>query len=217
MTRRVLAAAALMLGLAAALVDNRLAGTSARAGDATAPAATVAYISAPDLADRIMQSDARLRLFDLRPRPDYEALHIPTARHATLAGLDSEAFPADAAVVIYADGGVEAIRGWTQLRRRGHGDVSVLRGGIYEWLARVHEPLLPVDATPEERAAFERAAEQSRFFGGQPRSGVARAEVPTGYWTTGEPANTGEAMTENQRRLAAAAATLVARVKRRGC
>ena len=68
------------------------------------------------------------------------------------------------------------------MRQRGHRDVRLLRQGLYEWIARVLEPRLAVDATPEERTEFERAASLSRFFGGVPRANVARREVPVGYW-----------------------------------
>ena len=214
MTRQVLAAAALMLGLAAAFVDR---GSASATGLSDAGSdAGVAYISAPELADRIMQADGRLRLFDVRARAEYDALHIPTARHATLASLVDAPFSADAAVVIYGNGHADGVEAWTRLRGRGRRGASILREGIYEWLARVHEPVLAADATADERAAFERAAERSRFFGGQPRSGVARDEIPVGYWTTGGDVRAGE-MTEHQRMLAGAAGSLIARVRRRGC
>jgi hypothetical protein len=72
----------------------------------------------------------------------------------------------------------------------------------------VHEPRLSVDATPEERAQFERAAPLSRFFGGVPLAGVPRSEVPTGYWT-GTP--------RSEELLEAAALQSVAMIRRRGC
>jgi hypothetical protein len=65
-----------------------------------------------------------------------------------------------------------------------------------------------VDATPEERAQFDRAATMSRFFGGVPLAGVPRTEVPTGYWT-GAP--------RSAELLEAAALQSVAMIRRRGC
>jgi len=86
--------------------------------------------------------------------------------------------------------------------------VLVLREGVSEWLGRVHEPRLAVDATPEERAQFDRAAAMSRFFGGVPLAGVPRSEVPSGYWT-GAP--------RTDELLEAAALQSVALIRRRGC
>jgi len=94
------------------------------------------------------------------------------------------------------------------LRSHGHRDVRVLRDGLYEWLARVHEPRLAVDATPAERSEFERAASLSRFFGGVPLAGVPRGDVPQGYWN-GHP--------RSDALLAAAAGQSAAAIRRRGC
>jgi hypothetical protein len=94
------------------------------------------------------------------------------------------------------------------LARRNHPNVRVLREGVYEWLSRVQEPRLAADATSAERTEFERLAAMSRFFGGVPRSGVARDEVPTGYWT-GTP--------RAEELLMAAAVKSVAAIRRRGC
>ena len=75
------------------------------------------------------------------------------------------------------------------LRLRGYRQVAYLRDGLYEWIVRVHEPALAVDATPAEREEFERLAALSRYFGGQPRLDVPRAEMPAGYWTAGADAS----------------------------
>lgn len=168
------------------------------------------HITAPELAERIMRQDPSLRVIDLRPRADYDQLHIPTATHATLEALARERFPRDASIVVYSEGGVHSAQAWVLLRLRGHGDVRFLREGIYEWLALVMEPRLAVDATPAERASFARAEEQSRFFGGQPRSNVPRSEVPVGYWSGGDESSA-------QAAPAAGARAAIANIRRRGC
>jgi rhodanese-related sulfurtransferase len=178
---RALAIGAAILGLAAAGADGR-AGT-----DASALAADISagrdHITAPELAARIMRQDPSLRVLDLRPRSEYDELHIPTAASTTIDQLTRATLPRTSSIVLYSEGGTSSAQGWALLRLRGYRDVRFLREGIYEWLARVIEPRLAVDATPAERADFARAEEQSRFFGGQPRSDVPRAEVPIGYWT----------------------------------
>ena len=201
---RTLAGAAATCALAAALVDAR------PAINATTLAAEIEaerdHISAPELADRIMRQDPTLRLFDLRPRAEYDALHIPTASHATLDELSHLPFARDATVVVYSEGSAHAAQAWVLLRLRGVRQVYFLREGIYEWIARVREPRLAVDATAAERAEFDRAVPLSRFFGGVAQSSVPRSEVPEGYWT-------GNAAPGAPSRAAQA----IAQVRRRGC
>jgi rhodanese-related sulfurtransferase len=203
---RGLAVVAATVGLAAAAADMT------PAVDVPALAADIEeerdHISAVDLADRIVRADPTLRVFDLRSPAEYEQYHVPSARHATIADLLSQRFPPDATIVLYSEGGAHAAQAWVLLRLRGHGAVFFLREGIYEWIARVSEPRLATDATAQERGEFERAAALSRFFGGVPREGVARAEVPVGYWSAADP-----------RRVqpAGAARAAIASIRRRGC
>jgi rhodanese-related sulfurtransferase len=176
--------------------------------ESRASGAPAAFIAAPDLADRIVNGDARLRLFDLRPASAYEQFHIPTARRAAPAELAAAPLGLGADVVLYGDDRATVSDAIRVLRTRREATVQVLREGVSEWLGRVHEPRLSVDATPEERAQFERAAPLSRFFGGVPLAGVPRSEVPTGYWT-GTP--------RSEELLEAAALQSVALIRRRGC
>jgi len=202
-----LACAAAVLGLAAAAADAGSADVTRLAADITAERD---HISAPDLADRIMRQDGSLQVIDLRPRADFDAFHVPTATHSTLDALVHTTFPAGASIVLYSEGGTHSAQAWMLLRLRGYRDVTFLREGIYEWMARVVEPRLAVDATAGERAAFARADVHSRYFGGLPRAGVPRSDVPTGYWTVEQSPTPGSTGT-------ATAGDLVTRVRRRGC
>jgi rhodanese-related sulfurtransferase len=169
------------------------------------------FISAPELAGRIMRIETDLRVIDLRPLPAFEQFHVPGARPATIADLaDVSRVPLtpSASVVLYADDRATLSDAIRALRLRNHRNVRVLKEGIVEWLGRVQEPRLAVDATPAEREEFERAAEMSRFFGGVPRAGVARDEVPPGYWT---------GTSRSEELLVAAALRSVAAIRRRGC
>jgi rhodanese-related sulfurtransferase len=187
-----LAMAAVLLSGGAALVDQ----------------GTGEFISAPQLADRIIQRSGDQRIFDLRPQPAFEQFHIPSASRITVDELARTSIAPQTSVVLYGDARRTVSAAVRVLQTRGHRDFRVLREGMHEWLARVHEPRLAVDATPAERAEFERAAALSRFFGGLPRSGVPRDEVPEGYWT-GNPRS--EAL------LVAAATESIGAIRRRGC
>ena len=173
------------------------------------------HISAPQLADRIMAGDAGLRVFDLRSIGEFEQMHIPTAQHASIETLLREPLRRDTTVVVYSEGGAHAAQAWVLLRLRGYQQVFVLREGLFEWIARVAEPRLGVDASAAERAAFEEAAKYSRFFGGMPHADVPRAEVPVGYWTgqAGGP----EGAAQRNPASGASTRTAVAGIRRRGC
>jgi rhodanese-related sulfurtransferase len=168
----------------------------------------VAFISAPELADRIMRGEGDLRVIDLRPQSAFQQFHVPGAHRVTTDDLAALPLAPQTSVVLYGDGRAILADALGVLHRRTHGDVRVLKEGIYEWLSRVQEPRLAVDATPAERVEFDRAAALSRFFGGVPRAGVPRDEVPQGYWT-GHP--------RSEELLIAAALQSVGAIRRRGC
>jgi rhodanese-related sulfurtransferase len=207
----VMAIVAATLGLAAAASD---VGT--RTDPATLAAEIAAdadHISAPELADLIMRNDASLRVIDLRPADQFEALHIPTAVNASVAGVLQQRWPSGSTIVLYSEGATHSAQAWVLLRMRGHRDVRFLREGMYEWLSRVMEPRLAIDATEAERQAFARAEPQSRFFGGQPRSSVPRAEIPAGYWTDAAVDRTTVALSPTARAIRDTALN----IRRRGC
>jgi len=137
----------------------------------------VDYISAPDLAARIVDQDPALHVLDLRSRPDFDQLHVAGATHMTLDDLRRLSLSPSERIVLYADDDDRAARGAQVLRASGYQNVLLLRQGIFAWIARVLEPRLASDATALERAEFERAAQLSRFFGGLSRSDVPRSEL----------------------------------------
>jgi len=124
-----------------------------------------------------------------------------------LEDLRRDEMPRNASIVLYADDDERAMKGDRLLRARGHANVAILRGGIDEWIGRVLEPRLAVDATAAERAEFAEGVQLSRFFGGMPRSSVPRSELPRGYWT-------GESRPRSSREFTRQA---IAGIRRRGC
>jgi len=199
-----LAIVAAFAAAAAGVIDRRPVDR----GRVSAASPAIDFISAPDLAQRIMRGDRDLRVFDLRTPDAFAQFHVPGARRATAASLADEPLTPQTHVVLYADARATIVEALQALGTRNHRDVLVLREGMYEWLSRVHEPRLASTPTPEERAEFERAAEMSRFFGGVPRASVPRDEVPQGYWT---------GLPRSEALLMAAAVKSVAAIRRRGC
>lgn len=165
------------------------------------------HVSAPQLARWIRDDRSGLMLFDLRPDSDFQALHIPGAEQATLAELARRNLPQNATIVLYSEGGTHAAQAWVLLRARGYDNVYSLREGMYEWVSRILQPRLARDATPAEKKAFDALEPLSRYFGGLPRRGVPRSQVPQGYWTETGAAN----------RTAVPLAPFSHRIRRRGC
>jgi len=192
-------------------------GGAAAASESTGPADTRRLVAdivagrdqttAVALAERIKGGE-RMTVLDLRSEDEFRRFHIPSAEHATLAGLLNTALPRAVPIALYAGDGPRAAQAWAVLRVRGYRHVTYVREGLYEWIARVHEPSLAVDATAAERAEFERLAALSRYFGGQPRLDVPRADIPAGYWTAGG---------VDASRPSMSTALLVAAIRRRGC
>jgi rhodanese-related sulfurtransferase len=165
------------------------------------------HMSAVALAESIVDG-RRPRVFDLRSAQDFEAFHVPSATHATLEELAALELPRATPIVVYADKASRAAQASLLLRRRGYRQASFLREGIYEWIVRVQEPQLPVDATEAERRDFEHRAALSRFFGGQSHLDVPRADLASGYWTAGS---------DEVRREPMETSLMVAAIRRRGC
>ena len=125
------------------------------------------WTTAVALAERI-KAGQPTQVLDLRSAEEFQRFHVPSAVPATLGDLIELPSPRSASIVVYGDDRA----GRTSLGAAsdsGYRHVAYLRQGLYEWIARVHEPALPVDATPAERAEFDRLAALSRYFGGQPR------------------------------------------------
>lgn len=203
---RALAIAAAILGAGAAGVDIRT-GIDPRQLGAEIEAERD-HISALDLAERIRGDDPTLQILDLRSSDEFKEFHIPGAHQISIVALAHQSFPHDRNIVLYSEGGAHAAQAWVLLRMRGFRKVVILREGIYEWISRVFEPRLAVDATSSERTEFQRAAALSRFFGGTPLEGVDRAQVPIGYWTNGPSAGDASASPTK---------VSIARIRRRGC
>jgi rhodanese-related sulfurtransferase len=204
---RALAAAAAVLGALAIVAGG--ADASRQGVDVAALAREVEteadHVTARELAAWIRDGRQGLRIIDLRSPAGYAEYPIPTAENLSLTALTRASIRPDETVVLYSEGGAHAAQGWFLLRARGVERVYFLREGLYEWLTQVINPVLPAGATAEQRAAFDSAAELSRYFGGVPRGagvgpvdGDASAALP--IWTA-----------------EGGSAAAVRRVRRRGC
>lgn len=187
-SHRLLAMAAALAGVLAAFAGSpapgqRHAVPAARAGvDVARMAAAVAHeedhITALELAEWIRGRKPGLRIIDLRSAREFDTYHLPRAEKLAIESVVATPFRPGETVVLISDGGAHAAQAWVLLQTLGHRNVYCLRGGLGEWLDDVMHPTLPANASPEAAAAFRRASELSRYFGGVPRSAPAVPSQP---------------------------------------
>ena len=179
---RGLAAAALLLGGLAGIAGQPVA-TARGEIDVNHLASTIAreldHVEAIDLARWIRDGKQGLRVVDVRPPAQFENYRLPAAENIPLDKLGLAVFAPSDTVVLYSGGGAHAAQAWVLLRALGLRQVFFLSGGLDEWVNDVMRPLLPDDATPGEKAAFQSTAGISRYFGGTPRTGPRPAAGST--------------------------------------
>jgi len=144
----------------------------------------VDHVTPPELAAWIVEGRSDYRLLDLRAENDFAEYHIPTAENVQLSGLQDYPLLRNEKTVLYSEGGIHAAQAWLLLQAQGYRGVYTVLGGLDGWKDEVLFPALRTDASPPERARFERAAALAQFFGGQARVGgeaaapAASAELP---------------------------------------
>jgi rhodanese-related sulfurtransferase len=146
------------------------------------------HIAPLRLAQWIRERRSRLRVIDVRRPEEFAEYAIPTAENIPLESLPRASFAAAETLVLYSEGGAHAAQAWMLLRAMGYDHVYFISGGLVDWYQDVMTPTLASDATNEERAAFERTAELSRYFGGVPQllSTMASTACETRSPTVGE-------------------------------
>jgi 3-mercaptopyruvate sulfurtransferase SseA len=195
---RSLAIAALGLGGLAAVAGSPFSSTKGQI-DVDALASIVVHeqdhVDAVELAAWIRDQKRGLRVIDVRTAAEFAGYHVPSAENVPLERLSHAGLKPTDTVVLYSQGGAHAAQAWVMLRALGLRQVFFLSGGLDEWLTDVMSPVLPDDATPDEKLAFKTTAEISRYFGGVPTTGPrVSAEGRAGH-----------------------AAGVLTRLKRRGC
>ena len=131
----------------------------------------VDHISSPELADWIIQGRSDYRLLDLRKSEEYGSYHVPTAENVLITGLNDYPIERNEKIILYSDGGIHSAQAWFLLKANNYRGVYILRGGLEEWKEAGLWPSLAETATPEEKDAFEKMKEVSKFFGGAPQTG----------------------------------------------
>jgi rhodanese-related sulfurtransferase len=197
---RTLGGAALALGVAAPFAGSPYRSVRAQIDIAELAGAVTRgedHVSAIQLAGWIKDRKPGLRVIDVRSAHEFQAFAIPTAENVPIADIAKARFGKDDVVVLYSEGGAHAAQAWVFLRAAGVRQVYFLRSGLVDWMDEVVNPVLSPDASPQQKQAFEAAAELSRYFGGAPR--------------VGEPGQPAVVAPDHE------VAALVERARRRGC
>ncbi|MTI87217.1 MAG: rhodanese-like domain-containing protein [Balneolaceae bacterium] len=126
------------------------------------------YISVTELAHSIKNRD-ELTLIDVRPEQAFNEFHLPTARHIPTSKLKNEKLSYTQAVVFYSGDDSLSIQAWQAFKKRGHDNISVLRGGAHDWHERILYPRMPLQIPPTQISLANEIKELSAFFGGRPR------------------------------------------------
>lgn len=175
-------------------LDRLLAATAIALGVLAAafgPPSPPRSISPVELATWLRDGKNHLRVIDLRPAEAFDADHVTRAESMSLAAIPQASFESTDTIVMYSDAEAACEKAAAALRARGLNEVYVLHRGLAGWLEDVMYPVISASASPEEREAFTKIAELSRFFGGSPRVG--------------------------DRAAGSSAAETATRIKRRGC
>jgi rhodanese-related sulfurtransferase len=138
----------------------------------------VDHVSAEELADWIIQNKADYRLVDLRTEKEFAEYNIPTSENIPLASLITSDLQRNEKIILYSEGGIHSAQAWFLLKARDYKSVYMLFGGLEEWKEKVLFPAVPANPTPEERVAFARSIEVSKYFGGTPQTGSVAADAP---------------------------------------
>jgi rhodanese-related sulfurtransferase len=115
----------------------------------------VAEVTPVELAEWIRDRKPELRIIDTRPESEFDEYHVPRAERVDIKSASFK--PNETIVFVSGDA--------TTIDRQ----VYILRGGMRGWIDEVMNPTITANASPAERAAFQRASVASRYFGGVPR------------------------------------------------
>lgn len=133
----------------------------------------VDHVTVDELADWIIKGRADYRLIDLRSAKDFDEYHIPGAENIPIASLPDAGLLRNEKIILYSEGGTHSAQAWFLLKALKYKNVYLLRDGLAEWKDRILFPSLAENPSPEEKAAFEKRKEVSKFFGGSPQTGSA--------------------------------------------
>ena len=130
------------------------------------------FISADDLAKRIINDDPSIRLIDLRSAYEYEQYSLPDALNIPMDALLKEEnlkyFQEEGrALILFSNSAILSDQAWVLLDQKAYSNCLVLKGGLNEWFSTIMLPDKPLEGEPDEAFdlyTFRKGA--SLYFGG---------------------------------------------------
>lgn len=175
---RLLAGGILGLGVIAAVSGDPYRGPFAKIDTrelALSAGTKSDHVSPDQLADWLIAGRNDFLLVDVREPAEFAAYHIPEAINVPLAALSPDIADRTERIIFYSDGSIHSAQAWFLLRSLGFTHTYMLLGGLEEWKDAILFPRLASDATPEQKAAFDKRAATAAHFGGAAQTGVAPA------------------------------------------
>ncbi len=173
-----LAAFALFLGVIAIFIGDPVKDSYATINTkdlAFAVAEKSANIETMELAKWLIAGKADFTLIDLRQDKKFNEYHIPGSLNIQANELFKSKLMKNQKIILYSDDNFQAAQAWLLLKAKNYKGVYQLKGGLEEWNKSILFPKLSDNATPAQKAEFEKIKYISKYFGGNPITGVAES------------------------------------------
>ncbi len=131
------------------------------------------YINPEQFADSIISKKQDLVIVDLRDKKDFEEYHIPSAINLNPDKIDYSSFNKSFIVVFYSARDNVSKSMQYKFEKEGFKNVYFLNGGIDDWMSKIIFPVLPKNASEEDKNNFEKIEKRSMYFGGRPEKEAA--------------------------------------------
>lgn len=175
-----LASAAIFLGVVAFAIGNPVNNSIAKVDMqelSTMVQKEIDRVSVETLADWVIKGKSDYRLIDTRTEKEFNEYNIPTSENIPVTNLLDGGLLRNEKIILYADGGTHSAQAWFLLKAKNYAGVYILQGGLEEWQDKILFPKLALNASPEEKAKFDKLAEVSKFFGGVPQTGACETAM----------------------------------------
>ncbi|MDO9261488.1 MAG: rhodanese-like domain-containing protein [Flavobacteriaceae bacterium] len=129
------------------------------------------YISADELADKLVNKDPSFFLIDLRSDAEFKQYHIPTAINIPFENLLNDEHQAiinqeKVAVILYSNDHLTADQAWFLCHSLGYKNLIVLKNGLNGFYNTILNPTLPTETmSQEEKELYDFRKAVGIYFG----------------------------------------------------
>ncbi len=113
------------------------------------------FISADEVAERIIEKDPSLRLVDVRGDEEFARFNLPGAVSIPVEQLSNSGSLGQLSIegveiVSYSNANLTADQAWIICSRLGVNNARVLKGGLHAWYETILQPVEPSSTAPSE-------------------------------------------------------------------